>query len=90
MAKKQAAAEKQTATASESAPDRYVAYTVTGQRSARDRGFWTKVGVMFPHKNGEGFTLQLDALPLDGKVVLLPPKPDEEEANDNMDQGEGA
>ena len=34
---------------------------------------WLKVGVAFPHKTGPGMTLQLRALPVDGKLVVLPP-----------------
>ena len=45
------------------------AYTV------RDRGdnedpFWTRIGAVFPHKDGKGFNLVLDALPVDGRVVV--------------------
>lgn len=37
---------------------------------------WLKVGVAFPHKEGPGFNLQLRALPVDGKLVMLPPDQD--------------
>ncbi len=40
---------------------------------------WTKIGVAFPHKDGTGFNVQLNALPVDGKVVLVPPLPDRDE-----------
>ena len=33
----------------------------------------------FPHEDGEGFNLLLQALPLDGKIVLRTYKEDEEE-----------
>ena len=41
-----------------------------------ERSFWTRIGTAFPHQDGEGFNIRLDALPLDGKLVLLPPKDD--------------
>ncbi len=37
------------------------------------KGFWTKVGAAWPTKNG-GYTIQLDALPLTGKLVLQAPR----------------
>jgi hypothetical protein len=35
-------------------------------------------GVSFPHEDGEGFNLLLQALPLDGKIVLRTYKEDAE------------
>lgn len=39
---------------------------------------WTKVGVAFPHKEGPGFNVQLRALPTDGKLVLFPPRDEDD------------
>ena len=36
---------------------------------------WTKVGAPFPHKEGSGFSIELSAIPLDGRLVVLPPAP---------------
>ena len=44
---------------------------------------WTRIGVAFPHQNGPGFSVQLRALPLDGRIVLLPP--DGDDANRNRE-----
>jgi hypothetical protein len=33
---------------------------------------WTKVGAAFPHKEGPGFSIELCAIPLDGRLVVLP------------------
>jgi hypothetical protein len=38
---------------------------------------WTKIGVAFPHKEGPGFNVELKALPIDGRVILLPPDTDD-------------
>jgi hypothetical protein len=38
---------------------------------------WTKVGVAFPHGDGDGFNVELKAFPRDGKLVVLPPQSDE-------------
>jgi len=34
---------------------------------------WTKIGAAFPHKDGLGFSIELKAFPLDGRLVALPP-----------------
>jgi len=34
---------------------------------------WTKIGVAFPHKEGIGFSIELKAFPIDGRLVVLPP-----------------
>ena len=46
----------------------YRAYTVIKRQDADD--FWLNLGVCFPHEDGAGFNLLLQALPLDGKIVL--------------------
>lgn len=53
------------------------AFVVTGGEKEGEKGFWTKVGAAWANKSG-GYNLQLDALPVGGKLVLLPPKEKEE------------
>ena len=38
---------------------------------------WTKIGAAFPHKEGLGFSIELRAFPIDGRLVVLPPDTDE-------------
>jgi hypothetical protein len=92
MAKKNTAVASQPEPAAdENAQVRYTAWTVTGQRHKNDKGYWTRIGAMFPHKDGEGFNLVLDALPLDGRVIIRLPQPDDEgQADSNEGKGEGA
>jgi hypothetical protein len=33
---------------------------------------WTKIGAAFPHKEGIGFSIELKAFPIDGRLVVLP------------------
>ena len=35
-----------------------------------EKGFWTKVGAAWPHHDGKGLSLQLDVMPMDGRIVL--------------------
>jgi len=46
---------------------------------------WTPIGVAFLNKKDEGFTIRLDALPLDGTLVVRPPKDDADETRDGRD-----
>lgn len=48
----------------------------------RDRGrtYFRKIGVAFAAKDGDGYNISLDALPLNGTLLLRAPK---EGANDN-------
>ena len=57
----------------------YRAYTVIKREDKDD--YWLNLGVAFPHEDGEGFNLLLQALPLDAKLVLrtYKEKPEEQE-----------
>ncbi|MGE3263604.1 hypothetical protein [Methylocystis sp.] len=43
------------------------AYSVIRREGQDD--FWLNVGLVFPHKDGGGFNIMLQAFPLDGKIV---------------------
>lgn len=43
--------------------------------------FYVKVGVAFPAKSGNGFSVYLDALPTNGKLLLREPLPKREAGN---------
>jgi hypothetical protein len=55
------------------------AYTVIKREGKED--YWLNLGVAFRHEDGEGFNLLLQAMPLDGKLVLrtYKEKPEEQE-----------
>lgn len=48
-----------------------IAYTV--KRTARGKAVWRKIGAAYPHEAGAGLTVILDAMPIDGRIVLLEP-----------------
>ena len=54
----------------------YRAYTVI-KRDGKD-DYWLNIGVAFAHENKDGFNLLLQAMPLDGKIVLRTYREDEE------------
>jgi hypothetical protein len=52
-----------------------IAYSVRKREGQKD--FWVRIGAAWPFENGTGFTVQLDALPIDGRIVLSEPKADD-------------
>jgi hypothetical protein len=54
----------------------YRAYTVIKREGVED--FWLGIGAAFMHQDGDGYNIVLQALPIDGKIVLRLPKGDEQ------------
>lgn len=71
-------------------PPSFVAYHVADQ--GRGRKFWTRLGGVWPHKNGEGFTIFVNVLPVDfdGRIVMLPPREEDEAGQGAGDAPNGA
>jgi hypothetical protein len=60
----------------------YIAYAVKEYKVGEEkRSTWNRIGAAFVHKDGEGFEVILDALPVNGRVILRKPKSDEAEEN---------
>lgn len=57
------------------APD-YLAWHVTEKG---DKSYWNKVGAAWSHKDEKGFTVQLESLPVGGRIVLRLPLEDASE-----------
>ena len=47
-----------------------IAYSV---KLNEDQAIWTRIGAARAHKKGPGFSIQFDALPLEGRIVLAAP-----------------
>ena len=45
----------------------HIAYQI---REGKDKGYFTRIGAAWPNKDGKGFNIQLDAVPLDGRITL--------------------
>lgn len=54
----------------------HYAYVVAGEG---DRKTWTRIGAAWANKDGEGFSVILDALPTSGRLVLRVPAKDDAE-----------
>jgi hypothetical protein len=58
---------------SKSNPNRptHAVYVVEGEGES---AYWTKIGSAWSHSDGDGFNIQLTALPLTGRIVVRKPK----------------
>lgn len=54
----------------------YLAWHVTEKG---EKSYWNKVGAAWPHKDGKGYTLQLDTCPINGRIALRLPLEDARE-----------
>ncbi len=55
-------------TGTQSKAPTHTAYQVRDGKSGKS--FWTKIGAAWSHADGQGFNLQLECVPLDGRVTL--------------------
>ena len=46
----------------------HIAYQVRDREG--QKGFWTRIGSVWPHADGKGFSVQLEALPIDGRIAI--------------------
>ena len=55
--------------------------------------YWLNIGLAFPHQDGKGFNVMLQALPLNAKLVLREPseedkEPARQQKDDRQDRGD--
>jgi len=46
----------------------HIAYQVRDREGGK--GFFTRIGAAWPHKDGKGFSVQLEVVPLDGRITI--------------------
>lgn len=58
----------------------HIVYQV--QDGAQDQAYWHRVGAAWKHSDDKGFSIQLTALPIDGRLTIreLSPKEQREES----------
>ena len=56
------------------------AYSVIKREGQDD--FWLNIGLVFPHKDGKGSNIMLQAFPLDGTIVVREITGDDAQADD--------
>jgi len=45
----------------------HIAYKVSEGGTS---GYWIRIGAAWPHKDGKGFNIKLECLPVDGRISL--------------------
>jgi hypothetical protein len=65
------------------------AYAVK-DRGRTQKAIWTRIGAAWPHEKGKGFTIELEAFPVDGRLVLTEPKSDDGDKPADTFEGEVA
>ena len=45
-------------------------YAVT-RKPGSDKGFWTAIGAAWAHRDGKGFAIRLELLPVNGAEIVL-------------------
>jgi hypothetical protein len=46
----------------------HIAYHVRNREGGE--GYWTRIGAAWAHKDGNGFNIQIETVPLDGRISL--------------------
>ncbi|MCY2936653.1 MAG: hypothetical protein NT172_21130 [Planctomycetota bacterium] len=46
----------------------HIAYQVRDREG--QKGIWTRIGSVWAHGDGNGFNIQLESVPLDGRITL--------------------
>jgi hypothetical protein len=46
----------------------HIVYTVRDREGSK--AFWTRIGAAWAHADGNGFNVQLEVVPLDGRISL--------------------
>ena len=67
----------QSRNSSPKAPD-FLAWHVTQKG---EKSYWNKVGAAWAHKDANGYTIQLEVVPINGRIVLRQPIEDPVEAS---------
>ena len=69
-------------------------WEISSPRPGKDgKTFWCRIGTMFESKNGDGFNIVFDALPLpdkEGRVALIarPPRPKDDAPRQSQSYGQ--
>lgn len=64
----------------------HIAYQV--REGEENKSYFNRIGAVWTHKDGEGFNIQLDSVPVDGKVTVRSVQDRIQEAKDNARDGE--
>lgn len=60
------------------------AYAVK-ERPRGQKPIWTRIGAAWSHDSGNGFSIELEAFPVDGRIVLTQPKAGDTKATESFE-----
>ena len=46
-------------------------FAVSERKNDQDKSHWLKIGACWPHDDGKGFSMKLEALPLNGASLVI-------------------
>lgn len=64
----------------------HIAYQV--REGEENKSYFNRIGAAWTHKDGEGMTIQLDSLPVDGRVTIRTVQERIQDAKDNARDGD--
>ena len=59
----------------------HIAYQV--REGDENKSYFNRIGSVWPHKDGEGYNIQLDAVPVDGRITVRTVQERIQEAKEN-------
>lgn len=65
----------------------HVAYQVR-EGGEGQKSYFNRIGAVWAHKDGEGFNIQLDSVPVDGRITVRSVQERLQEAKDNARDGD--
>ena len=66
-------------------PSHYV-YAVRKSSTKGGKSFWTRIGAAWANKDGEGFSVKLDLVPINGSEIVIR-TPRDERGDENAEGG---
>ena len=75
----------------ENKPSHYVYHVTDRVQDGNEEkgGFWTKIGAAWPHSDGKGYTVSIEMMSLNGRLVLRE-RPEEKETETATGEQEAA
>lgn len=58
----------------EQTPNRPSHYAYQVREGENDKSYFNKVGAAWEHQDGQGYNIQLDSVPVDGRITLRTPQ----------------
>lgn len=64
----------------------HIAYQV--REGEENKSYFNRIGSVWPHKDGQGFNIQLDSVPVDGRITIRSVQERVQELKENAREGQ--